>query len=116
MRSLSVPLLTPLLRGPELLSCVCVCVCMRMRACVCVRMHMCAHMHTYLNICGSQRTTSGVCSLLLPCGFQGWNSGHQIRWQVPLPTEQPGWPSTLVLDLGSLTECRAYWLGVGVRG
>lgn len=56
-----------------------------MRVCVCVLISQC--------MCGSQKATLGVTSLLLPCGPQGLDSGHQAWPQVPLPAEPAYWPN-----------------------
>lgn len=42
--------------------------------------------------CGSQKGTCGSCSLLLPCGTQGSNTGHQAWQQATLPAEPSCWP------------------------
>ena len=54
---------------------------------------------------------SGVGSLLLFCGVQGLNSGHQTRTQAPLPTEPSCWPinvALLSLPLSVLTYYLAH--------
>lgn len=48
---------------------------------VCVQVCLCVFM------CVSQRTHVKVGSLLLPCGFQGLESGCQPWLQAPLPTK-----------------------------
>lgn len=30
--------------------------------------------------------------LFFPCGPRGWNSGHQVSWQMPLSAELSCWP------------------------
>lgn len=54
---------------------------------VCVYLaRMCVHAHTCHGSHVEVRTAEGI-GALLPCCFQGLNSGHQARWQSPLPDE-----------------------------
>lgn len=59
---------------------------------VCVYLlRMCVHAHTFHGSRVEVRPPEGVGALLLPCCFQGLNSGHQAQWQSPLPNEPSHW-------------------------
>lgn len=99
---------------------------MHFSLCVCSVCHMCVHVCKCMCMCvRGLRLTSGIfqslsillllhqfmdSALLLQrvwqsedgshCGFQGENSGHPTRRQMPLPTAQPDRLSTVVFDLG----------------
>lgn len=52
---------------------------------------MCLHlwsMHMWsMHMCRSQKTTYWIGSLFSSCGSPGSNSGHQVWYQVPLPSD-----------------------------
>lgn len=67
----------------------------------------CVHVHAH----GIQTTTLGVGSLLVPCGLQGTNSGHQVWQQGLSPTEsshQPTRSSLTTNDSSSITLARPF--------
>lgn len=99
--------------------CVCTCACVSMCVCTRVDVHVhvyaCVHMSMWcvsmcVYTCEGDRKTCIVDSLLLPCEFQGLNSGHQIQWQEPfllnhvarlkpkfiLGSQNKGWECSLV--------------------
>lgn len=55
--------------------------------CTCVLISQC--------MCAIRKATLGVTSLLLPCGPQGLDSGHQTWPQVPVPAKPAYWPPSM---------------------
>lgn len=82
---------------------------------------VCVHMYVYMHVCmcicmlisqcmcGSQKTTLGVTSGLLPCGSQGFNLGHQVWQQVPLPAEPAYWPQYMQMLLHNFVKVLCKW-------
>lgn len=96
--------------------CKCVCMCVRglrltlgifqsLSILLLLHQFVCTHMHAHAHMDSAHlpqrvwQSEDGSQESVLLCGFQGENSGHPTRRQVPLPPAHPDWLSTIVLSL-----------------